>query len=188
VLNNSNALRHWLVSPTALPLIRRRCLGCRSALYRANGKFRVNANHKLLDVWLLALCEGCGKTIKLTVLERVQVHTIDPSTLDRFHDNDIDLAAELLAGPDLLRRNAISLDWAGAWALRRSGPDVAQAAVVDTSVRFTRPIPLRLTTLLSVGLEVSRSEVHRLIADGSLHSKHRLTGKASGDFTFTLRR
>jgi len=52
------------------PLIRRRCLSCRWAQCRAYGKFRVNANHKLLDVWLLALCVGCGETVKLTVLER----------------------------------------------------------------------------------------------------------------------
>ena len=72
----------WLVCPTGLPLIRRRCLSCRSALYRADGKFRVNANHKLLDVWLLALCVGCGETVKLTVLERANVRAIDPTTLD----------------------------------------------------------------------------------------------------------
>ena len=35
--------------------------------YRTQGKFRVNANHKLLDVWLLALCAQCGETIKLSV-------------------------------------------------------------------------------------------------------------------------
>ena len=180
---SENETARWLVSPAALPLIRRRCLSCPSALYRAHGKFRVNANHKLLDVWLLALCVRCGETIKLTVLERTNVRAIDPPTLTRFHDNDVDLAARLLSDPALLRRNGVTLDWEGAWTLRRTTD--ADADVVDISVRFARPIPIRLTKLLSVGLQVSRSEVQRLIAAGNLTSKTRLTGKASGDFSFT---
>lgn len=178
----------WLVYATGPPLIRRRCLRCTSSTYRAHGTFRVNANGKLLDVWLLARCVGCGKTINLTVLERVHVRAIDPLTLTRFHDNDIELAAKLLEDPALLRRNGVTLDWDGAWALQKPPVDVAQAEVIDTSVRFVQRIRIRLTTLLSVGLDVSRSEVRRLIAAGSLSSTHRLTGTVSGDFSFTLRR
>jgi hypothetical protein len=178
----------WLVCTTGLPLIRRQCLRCRSDRYRADGKFRVNANHKLLDVWLLALCAGCGETIKLTVLERVRVRAIDPPTLDRFHDNDPGLAAKLLADPGLLRRNGITVDWADAWALRRTTADISAAEVVDISVRFAQRIPIRLTRLLAAGLEVSRSEVPRMVAEGNISSAHRLTGNAAGDFTFTLRR
>jgi hypothetical protein len=178
----------WLVCPTGLPLIRRPCLSCRSAQYRAHGKFRVNANRKLLDVWLLALCVGCGETVKLTVLERVPVRAIDPSILTRFHDNDFELAAKLLEDPGLLRRNGITLDWDGAWTLQKKTVDVSEAEVIDIPVRFVRRIPIRLTRLLSVGLDVSRSEVRRLVAGGNLSSTHRLTGKSSGDFSFTLHR
>lgn len=176
------------MSSTGLPLIRRRCLRCRSARYHPNGKFRVNANHKLLDVWLLALCAGCGETIKLTVLERVTVRTIDPSALDRFHDNDPELAAKLLADPELVRRNGVTVDWDDAWTLRKAAVDISTVEVVDTSVCFTQRIPIRLTRLLSAGLEVSRSEVRRMVAEGSISSAHRLTGNATGDFSFTLRR
>jgi hypothetical protein len=191
VTNNGTVRRlatQWLVRRTGLPLIRRRCLNCPSAQYRAYGKFRVNANHKLLDVWLLALCVGCGETVKLTVLERVHVRAIDPSTLTRFHDNDLELAATLLEDPGLPRRNGVTLDWDGAWTLQKTTGDVSEAEVIDTSVRFVQRIPIRLTELLSVGLDVSRSEVRRLVADGNLSSTRRLTGKSSSDFSFTLRR
>ena len=147
----------WLVYATGLPLIRRRCLRCPSATYYADGTFRVNANGKLLDVWLLARCAGCGKTLNLAVLERVHVRAIDPSTLTRFHDNDLELTANLLEDPALARRNGVTLDWDGAWALQKTGADISEAEVIDTSVRFVHRIPIRLTTLLSVGLDVSRS-------------------------------
>src|SRR3954464_3754353 len=98
--------------------------------YETQGRFRVNANHKLLDVWLLALCAGCGETVKLTVLERVPVRAIDPSTLNRFHDNDPGLAAELLEDPGLLRRNRVGLDWDGAWTLRTTTAGIPDAEVI----------------------------------------------------------
>lgn len=152
------------------------------------GKFRVNANHKLLDVWLLALCVGCGETAKLTVLEWVHVRAVDPATLTGFHDNDRTLAARLLQDPGLLRRNGVTLDWDGAWTLQKTMVDVSEAEVIDTSVHFVQRIPLRLTRLLSVGLDLSGSEVRRLVAGGCLSSTRRLTGKSSSDFGFTLRR
>ena len=189
--NNAREQRvatQWLVQPTGLPLIRRRCLNCTSSRFRTHGKFRVNANHKLLDVWLLALCVGCGETIKLTVMERTQVRAIDPGTLTRFHHNDVELAAKLLADPGVLHRNSITLDWEGAWALRARAVDLSRAEVVDTSVCFTQRIPIRLVTLLSVGLGTARTEVKRLVADGRISSAHRLHGRASVDFSFTLRR
>ena len=178
----------WLVCPTGLPVIRRRCLRCPSERYRTHGKFRVNANHKLLDVWLLALCAGCGETIKLTVRERVHVRAVEPATLARFHANDPDLAAELLPDPGLLRRNGVALDWDDAWTLRKATVDCPRAELIDTTVRFVRPIPVGRTALLSAGLGVSRSGVRRLVADGDLSSAHRLTGRSPGDFRFTLRR
>ncbi|WP_433832595.1 DUF1062 domain-containing protein [Actinoplanes sp. CA-015351] len=178
--------RTWQVRPKALPLIRRRCLNCSSARYRANGKFRVNANHKLLDVWLLALCTGCGKTIKLTVLERANVRTIDPKSLTRFHDNDITLAAKLLADPRLLRRNGVSLDWSGAWTLHMTNMEMPADDKIEIAVGFAQRIPIRLTVLLSAGLETSRSEVYRLIADGKLSLSRPLPAKPSIGFTFTI--
>ena len=102
-------LTNWLVVPTCLPLVRRRCHGCASERFRASGKFRVNANHKLIDAWLLALCAACEETIKLTVLERVRVRSIRPELLDRLHHNDPGLISELLQDPTLQRRNRIAL-------------------------------------------------------------------------------
>ena len=80
------ATTQWLVRQTDFPTIRRRCRTCPSTEYRTQGRFRVNANRKLLDIWLLALCVRCGGTVRLTVLERVPVRSIEPTMLGGFHD------------------------------------------------------------------------------------------------------
>ncbi|GAA2637639.1 MULTISPECIES: DUF1062 domain-containing protein [Streptomyces] len=181
-------LNTWVVAPTCLPLVLRRCHTCASERFRANGKFRVNAHHKLLDAWLLVLCTACGDTAKITVLERVHVRSVRPGLLDRLHDNDPGLAAELLQDPVVRRRNRIALDWDGAWRLDTGGSDHLDREVIDVSVRFAARIPVRPVRLISEGCGLSRAEVERLVKDGKLVSAVRLSGKLSGDFTFTLKR
>lgn len=181
-------LKIWAVVPTRLPLVRRRCHACAADRFRASGKFRVNANHKLLDAWLLVLCTGCGDTAKLTLLERTNVRSIPPSLLDRLHDNDRGLVAELLQDPDVQHRNHIALDWDDAWRLDTGGSEHLDQEVIDIAVRFAAPIPVRPVRLIADGCGLTRGEVLRLITAGKLVSAVRLNGKLAGDFTFTLKR
>ncbi|MEU1073054.1 MULTISPECIES: DUF1062 domain-containing protein [unclassified Streptomyces] len=181
-------LTTWVVMPTCLPVVLRRCHTCASDRFRANGKFRVNAHHKLIDVWLLALCTSCGDTTKITILERTNVRSVRPELLDRLHDNDPGLAAELLQDPLVRRRNRIALDWDDAWRLDTGGTDHLDREVIDVSVRFAARIPVRPVRLIADGCGLSRAEVERLLAEGNLVSAVRLSGKLTGDFTFTLKR
>ncbi|WP_431771783.1 DUF1062 domain-containing protein [Streptomyces cucumeris] len=191
-------LTTWFVMPTCLPIVLRRCHTCassassgrsgRSGRFRASGKFRVNANHKLIDAWLLVLCTTCGETAKLTLLERTHVRSVRPELLNRLHDNDLGLTAELLQDPAVLRRNRIALDWNDAWRLDTGGSDHLDQEVIDVSVRFTARIPVRPTRLIAEGCGLSRAGVEKLITEGKLVSAVRLSGKLSDDFTFTLKR
>jgi len=181
-------LENWVVMPTCLPLVRRRCHACASERFRTSGKFRVNANHKLIDAWLLALCTACGETAKLAVLERMNVRSVRPELLDRMHDNDPGLASELLQDPIVRRRSRIALDWDNAWRLDTGGSDHLDREVIDVSVRFAARIPVRPVRLIAAGCGLSRAEVERLITEEKLVSAVRLSGKLSGDFTFTLKR
>ncbi|MEV4119843.1 DUF1062 domain-containing protein [Micromonospora sp. NPDC049645] len=174
--------------PTCLPIVSRRCHACASERLRASGKFRVNANHKILDAWLLALCTACGETAKLTILERMTVRSIPPELLDRLHRNDPGLTAELLQNPVVQRSNRFNLDWTNAWRLDTGGSDHPDRDVIDVAVRFAARIPIRPARLIADGCGLSRGEVERLITEGKVVSAMRLSGKLSDDFTFTLKR
>ena len=173
--------------PTCLPLVLRRCHTCASERFRANGKFRVNANHKRIDAWILVLCTGCGETAKLTLFERMNVRSVRPDLLDRLHANDIGLAAELLQDPVVQRRNRIALDWDGAWRLDTGGSGHLDREVIDVTVRFAARIPVRPVRLIAEGCGLARAEVERLLAEGKVVSGVRLSGKLSGGFAFTLK-
>jgi hypothetical protein len=94
----------------------------------------------------------------------------------------------LLQDPLVQRRNRIALDWDGAWRLDTGGSDHLDREVIDVSVRFAARIPVRPVRLIADGCALSRAEVDRLITEGRLVSAVRLSGKLSGDFTFTLKR
>ncbi|MFF3566027.1 DUF1062 domain-containing protein [Streptomyces sp. NPDC002574] len=91
--------KNWVVVPTCLPILLRRCHRCASGRFRAHGTFRVDANHKLVEAWTLVLRTGWGN------LERMKVRSVRPELLDLLHDNDPGLAAELLQDPVLRRRD-----------------------------------------------------------------------------------
>lgn len=120
--------------------------------------------------WLLALCTECGDTVKLTVLERVNVRSVRPELLNRLQDNDPGLAAELLQDPVLGRRNRIALDWEGAWRLDTGGSEYLDREVIDVAVRCAARIPLRPTRLIAEGCGLARAEVERLITEGKVVS------------------
>ena len=96
----------WVVRRTRLPLLSLRCVDCRSeSATTGEGRFRVNANGKLLDVWLLVRCVSCDRTSKLTVHERTPVRSFDPAKLDGYHAND----PELVVAPHLRRKRGVQV-------------------------------------------------------------------------------
>ncbi|MFD0578335.1 DUF1062 domain-containing protein [Dactylosporangium darangshiense] len=85
--------------------------------------------------------------------------------LDRLHDNDAGLTAELLHGSVVQCRNRIALDWDNAWRLDTGGSDRFDREVIDVSVRFAARIPVRPVRLIAEGCGLSRAEVERLITE-----------------------
>src|SRR5207237_9170439 len=97
----------WVVRRIRLPL---RCADCPSASATTGaGRFRVNANRKLLDVSLLVRCVSCDRTRKLTVHERTPVSSFDPAELHGYRANDPDLVAARLLDPSLAQRGRFPL-------------------------------------------------------------------------------
>ena len=81
----------------------KRCGG--KTVFASSGLFRVNAQRKTLDVWLIFKCRNCETTWNLTVLSRVSPHSIAPDILRKFYENDEELAMRYAADVALIKRN-----------------------------------------------------------------------------------
>jgi hypothetical protein len=155
---------------------------CRSeSATTGEGRFRVNANGKLLDVWLLVRCVSCDRTSKLTVHERAPVRSFDPAELHGYRVNDPELVASRLLDPLLARRNRFTLDWTGAWRLDTPSAWLDEEWPVQVEVVFEDPVPVRPERLIAQGIGLSRNEVLRRIK-----CDIPLRRPTSAGFTFTV--
>ena len=80
-------------------------------------EFRVNANGKLLDIWMLIRCERCGRTAMIPVTRAHPRQALGRERLRMFETNDPVLAWELAMDAGLARSSAYQLDWSGTWQL-----------------------------------------------------------------------
>ena len=84
----------------------RYCKKCQTKTeFTSSGLFRVNANRKNLDVWLIYKCIKCNTTWNLTILSRITTGSIPQDLLDGFHENDIELAKHYASDVTLIKRN-----------------------------------------------------------------------------------
>ena len=171
----------WVVRRTRLPLLSLRCVTCRAeSATAARGRFRVNANGKILDVWLLVHCVSCDRTSKLTVRERATVSSFDPVELHGHQLNDPALVAATLLDPAFARRCRFTLDWTGAWTV--DAPTVPlDGWPVRVDVTFDDPVPVRPDRLIANRFGLTRSEVLRRVK-----CDIPLKRPTSSAFTFTV--
>lgn len=177
----------WVVRELGLPAIVKACVSCRSTRHHPTGKFRVNANGKLLDVWMLICCELCGRTSKTPVHERIHVNALKHERLLMFEDNDPAMVRQLTVDAASAGKAAYQLDWSGTWELETDMPfyELGQedSAPLEVVVRFELPAPIRVEKLLTAGFRLSRPAVRAMVDAGHIRLPVAVDAKAREDFT-----
>lgn len=169
---------HYLRAPTAV----RYCKHCGAkTTFASSGLFRVNAQQKTLDVWLIFKCPNCDMTWNCTILSRVNPRALSPELLQGFHANDVELAMRYATDAALLKRNGAE-------------PGIPEIEILGDNIDFAEPVSIELTaewpaefkaaTAIREKLGVSRSQFDRLCESGTILctsgqnlKKCKLTGK-----------
>ena len=152
---NTDRKAHWTVRQSGLPAVVKPCQDCAGQRHRPAGKFRVNANGKLLDVWLLLYCAACGRTSKVPVHERIQVHSLERARLLAYEANDPDVVRELAMSASLAAKNEYHASTGtGTWELQTDMPCYSpdDPAPLTVLISFELPAPVRVERLLMLGL------------------------------------
>jgi hypothetical protein len=177
----------WVVRELGLPVIVKACVSCRSARHHPTGKFRVNANGKLLDVWMLICCERCGRTSKIPIHERTYVQALGSERLLMFENNDPAMVRNLAMDGALAGQAGYRLDWSGTWELETGMPsgelEREDPAPIKVIIRFELPAPIRVEKLLTAGFGLSRSAVRGMVDSGRIRLPMAIGAKAREDFT-----
>ena len=87
-----------------------RCGGCGKKQGFINSyRFRVNANGKSVDVWLIYRCKKCKHSKNLTIYERTRPGKIPEELFESFMNNDMETAMKYGSDIDFLKRNNAEL-------------------------------------------------------------------------------
>ncbi len=158
----------WQIVPLALPTIHRTCSKCgQGATYKNSEKFRVNANKKSLDIWLIYHCEKCKSTFNLTLFERINPKDMAPDLLHRFMTNDKDLTKKFGFNKAIHDRNKVILDLASV-PFEVLGEHVDMVTPVQIDISCPWHLGMRLDRVLSKKLCTSREAIKKLCKDNRI--------------------
>lgn len=174
----------WEILPENLPAIIHNCQKCGNrSRFVCSENFRVNAQQKHLDVWLIYRCEKCDKTLNLTLFSRISPKALDKDILYKVTHNDRDYARQLAFDYDLLKRNGMAPDYASVIYKMKGAPLLLGAAArvhihcnVSTGMRADRLLP-EMIYAPGAGVPISREHFQKLVKSGVISGKN---GEALG--------
>jgi hypothetical protein len=176
----------WSVRPATPPKVWRYCVRCREAsAFVCSEKFRVNAQKKTIDVWLIYRCGACDATWNFQVIERSPVNALRGAQFQAFLENEREAALRFAFDIPALRRQVDRVGSCSEIAVARSRISAFDAGLEANGdvlrIELERPCEVRLDRLLAAELSISRSELHRRFDAGELvvRSERRSNGDAS---------
>ncbi len=156
----------WTARYIGAPTAVRYCKRCGAdSAFASSGLFRVNAQQKALDVWLIYKCPDCGVTWNMTVLSRVAPRSLPPELLEGFHRNDAELALRYATDRALIKRNGAA---PGSARVELEGEPVDLIAPARIELTAPWPCECRAAAAIRGKLELSGSEFDRLCDSGRL--------------------
>jgi hypothetical protein len=156
------------------PSVLRRCARCgEKKPFVPSGQVRINAQKKLLDVWLIHKCQSCGQTWNMEVYERVSPAQLDRGTYERLLSNDPDLVRALAFDARLHARAGAPLCPPEELCYRIMGERLNADELTgpaELKIACLVPAGVRLSKLLREILGLSARGFEALVASGRLSS------------------
>ncbi|MGH6882281.1 DUF1062 domain-containing protein [Hypericibacter sp.] len=158
----------WRVTPLKTPRPWLHCPRCDARTpFVSSDKFRVNAQKKCLDAWLVYRCAHCEQSWNFPVLERCPVNGIEPAILHALTENDAALAWRHAFDLTRLGRHSSQIESFAELSVEKQllSPRDGVATHAEIAIAAPYDCGVRLDKLLASELGLSRSAIERL-ADG----------------------
>lgn len=158
----------WEVQYLSKPSVVKYCKKCGTKMeFICSGQFRINAQRKYLDIWLIYKCSGCNTTWNAAVYSRISPQTLDPGLLEKFHKNDQDLADQYAMDAEFLRGNGVEIKLP---QYTVKGDPFLPEESIELELRSKYFFPIKLSSLVREKLHLSQKEYLKLISDGKVKS------------------
>ena len=161
----------WEVKVKNTPLLIKKCSHCDSDRFYCSDKFRMNAQKKNIDVWLIYRCVKCDNTCNLTLLSRSKPDLIDKTLSHSFSMNDKDAAWKYAFSTEMERKNNLRLDYGS--VEYEVVPDTSLEDLLNLSnevikihIKCEFEFDLKLSSLIRRCFSLSANQVKRMFEDG----------------------
>lgn len=158
----------WEVTFLKPPKVKHHCKKCGAEReFTSSERFRVNAQGKQLDIWLIYKCDICGNTWNMDVLSRTKPQDISDRLLEAYYGNNKQLALSVATNLSVLQKNKVT-PIITPCLYEITGEDISSAYSGKLIIRST--FPIKLATVLKEKLHLTNSELGDLLRSGKLYS------------------
>jgi hypothetical protein len=176
------------IIPLETPKIQIHCHRCKkSATFYCSEKFRVNAQQKHIDVWLIYKCGQCDSTWNYPILSRIHTQALDKNLHRKFMNNDRETAWRYAFQIEQLRKVCHEVDTDIPYTLKVEAVDRKEESC---KIFLFSPylFDLRLDKILRQILGISRSKLEHMADCNSILTNPpvRLNSKLKEDLCITV--
>lgn len=160
----------WEVKYLSAPKTIRYCQRCGvKTQHISSGLFRINAQRKSLDIWLIYNCAQCKKTWNLTVCSRVNPKSLSQDLLEKFTSNNSELAAQYAMDISILKKNGATIEMPP-YSVLGENIDLMQEARVKIVSKY--PLSIRVSKILREKMSLSKSAFDSMAANGIIRAEN----------------
>lgn len=156
----------WTVACLKTPTIIRHCKKCNEDTeFSCSERFRINAQGKYLDVWLIYNCKKCKTSWNSTILSRIHTNKLDSDLLALFQENDSGLSKKYGTDKTTLKKNGVvirTIDYEVLGDLFELDEEVV------VTIQSDYPLDIKLFKILKEKLNLSNNELKQLISKGKI--------------------
>lgn len=150
------------------PYIKRNCSKCKTNTeFYCSEKFRVNANQKIVDIWLIYNCIHCEGTWNYPILSRVNINKIDSMLIQKFMNNDKETIWYYAFQIYKLRKLCNDVNTDIRYELRKEKLD-SLSNEVTIRLCYKYDFGLRIDKLIAEIFGISRPKVNKLSQNGTI--------------------
>lgn len=135
--------------------------------YVCSGLFRVNAQCKYLDIWLIYKCSNCDSTWNMTIYSRINRKSIASEILEGFHSNNGELVEKYAMDTELIQKNGAEV---GLPKYKIRGPAIDFSMPIELHIKSPYPSRLKVSALLREILNLSQKAFEQRITNESIRS------------------
>lgn len=146
--------------------VSKHCKKCgRKTEYISSGQFRVNAQRKDLDIWLIYKCLNCNTTWNVTIFSRINPKALEPKLLEQFHNNDRTIANHYAMDIEILRRNGGEI---GLPDYTVVGSNIPLNEDIEVQIKTDYQSQIKVSAIVREKLQLSQKTYEDMLAAGRI--------------------